>query len=386
MQTTPSETIPSTGRDRYVDGLRALSLFVVVAWHWVFTVISWHGGPHAGNPIGSAPGLWALTWVLQVMPVFFFVGGFAHLRTWESVERAGGGYAAFCRRRLSRLLKPAALCIVAVVGARVAAGAMFPHTSWLGSALWLTLSPLWFLCVYVVLVCIAPPAISLHRRFGGLVPAVLFGAACLVDIMRFHGHVAGVAWLNFVFVWAFAHQLGLFYSRLAAAPRRVLATIAAAGVIGLVALTNIGLYPRSMVGVPGDRFSNMGPPTLCIVALCLLQVGLVMLVRPAVTAWLERPGAQRVVDWATRRSMTVYLWHFVGFAMAYAVLWVAGVRVPQAPTALWWAERPLFVLVPAAMTFPLVRSFSRFDGAQAPRGGQRGQMVVHAPRACSPSR
>src|SRR5579864_6012542 len=84
-----SAPVPSS-RDRYMDGLRALSLLVVVAWHWVFTVISWHHGPHAGNPIGSAPGLWALTWGLQVMPLFFFVGGFAHLRTWESVERSGG--------------------------------------------------------------------------------------------------------------------------------------------------------------------------------------------------------------------------------------------------------------------------------------------------------
>jgi peptidoglycan/LPS O-acetylase OafA/YrhL len=352
----------SRSRDRYVDGLRALSLLVVVAWHWVFTVISWHHGPHAGNPINSAPGLWALTWGLQVMPLFFFVGGFAHLRTWESVERSGGGYVAFCRRRLERLLKPAALCVAAVVCLRVAAGAMFPRTTWLGSAFTLMLSPLWFLCVYVVLVCITPPAIALHRRFGELVPVVLAGAACLVDVARFHGHVAFVGWLNFVFVWAFAHQLGFFYERLCAAPRRVAATIGAAGLFALVCLTNIGLYPRSMVGVPGDRFSNMGPPTLCIVALCLLQVGLVVGLRPVVSRWLERPRPQRAVDWATRRSMTVYLWHFVGFSLGYALLWLVGLHAPQAPSALWWAERPLFVLVPAALTVPLVRAFSRFDG------------------------
>ncbi|HZQ57968.1 MAG TPA: acyltransferase [Acidimicrobiales bacterium] len=351
-------------RDRYVDGLRALSLFVVVAWHWVFTVISWHHGPHAGNPIGSAPGLWALTWALQVMPLFFFVGGFAHLRTWESVERAGEGYATFCRRRLGRLLKPAALCVAAVACARVAAGAMFPHVAWLGSALMLTLSPLWFLCVYVVLVCIAPAAIALHRRFGALVPVVLGGAACLVDVARFHAHIGAIAWLNFLFVWAFAHQLGFFYERLTSTSRRAAVAMGASGLLALLALTNIGLYPRSMVGVPGDRFSNMGPPTLCIVALCLLQVGLVALVRPAVTRWLGRSGAQRAVDWATRRSMTVYLWHFVGFSLAYGVLWGIGVRAPQSPGALWWAERPLFVIAPAVMTFPLVRAFSRFD---APR-------------------
>ncbi|HRE00934.1 MAG TPA: hypothetical protein PLV68_06515, partial [Ilumatobacteraceae bacterium] len=41
------------GRDPYVDFLRAFSLLVVVAWHWVFTIIIWRDdGPHATNPIG----------------------------------------------------------------------------------------------------------------------------------------------------------------------------------------------------------------------------------------------------------------------------------------------------------------------------------------------
>ncbi len=30
----------------------------------------------------------------------------------------------------------------------------------------LLLSPLWFLCMYVVLVCIAPAAVALHHRYG----------------------------------------------------------------------------------------------------------------------------------------------------------------------------------------------------------------------------
>ena len=50
------------------------------------------------------------------------------------------------------------------------------------------------------------------------------------------------------------------------------------GFAGLVGLTNMGLYPRSMVGTTSaaDRFSNMGPPTLPIVALLVFQVGLVI--------------------------------------------------------------------------------------------------------------
>ncbi|MGI8794510.1 MAG: acyltransferase family protein, partial [Acidimicrobiales bacterium] len=78
-------------RDRWLDLLRAGSLGVVVIWHWVFTIIRWEAdGPHATNPIGTTRGLWLATWFLQVMPVFFAVGGAVHARalqkepTWAS--------------------------------------------------------------------------------------------------------------------------------------------------------------------------------------------------------------------------------------------------------------------------------------------------------------
>lgn len=36
-----------------------------------------------------------LTWLFQVMPVFFFVGGFANLTSWEAHQRRGQGYATW---------------------------------------------------------------------------------------------------------------------------------------------------------------------------------------------------------------------------------------------------------------------------------------------------
>jgi hypothetical protein len=366
---TPTRLRAATGqpRDRFVDGLRAASLIVVVAWHWVFTVISWDHVPHSGNPIGSVPGLWALTWVLQVMPLFFWVGGFAHLRTWESVECTDTSRwrrcSVFYRRRLGRLLKPTALCLSFAVVLRVAGGVLFPQTAWLTSATLVLLSPLWFLGVYLALVLLAPVAIAAHRRFGETMPVVLCGAAGMVDILRFRYGIPYVAWLNLIIVWALAHQLGFFYQRLVSAGRRVAVAICAGGLFGLVGLTSMGLYPRSMVGVPGQTFSNMDPPTLCIVALCLLQIGIAMCVRPALVAWLEPPRIQHLTDWMSRRSMTVLLWHFVGFAFAYAALWQLGLHAPQAPNPTWWAERPLYVVTPALLTAPMIMAFGRFDRA-----------------------
>ena len=84
------ETAAVAPRDRYIDFLRAFSLLVVVAWHWVFTIVRWSDdGPHATNPIGFTTGLWMVTWLLQVMPLFFYVGGYSHLTAWQRAQSRG---------------------------------------------------------------------------------------------------------------------------------------------------------------------------------------------------------------------------------------------------------------------------------------------------------
>ena len=350
-----------TNRDPLIDFLRAASLLVVVAWHWVFTVVIWHDGPHTSNPIGTTPGMWALTWVLQVMPLFFFVGGFAHLVTWESVERDGGGYREFLRRRLRRLLRPTAVCLALMVAARIVLSVVAPGVSWATSALMLVLSPLWFLGIYVGLVVVTPLALRLHRAAGDRALVVLAVAAVGVDVARFGAHLPGIALANLAIVWGFCHQLGFRWRTLTAAPRRTAWGFVLAGLGGLVVLTNVGVYPRSMVGVPGEAISNMGPPTVCILALALLQVGIVLLVRERVTAWLGRPRPQRFTAWAGSRSMTVYLWHFPAFAVAYGLFVALGLHVPDHPSLTWWLERPLWALVPAAIVAPAVAGFRRFE-------------------------
>lgn len=57
------------------------------------------------NPIHAVPLAWLATLLLQVMPVFFLIGGFANLESWESAADHAG---RFLRRRLRRLLRPTA--------------------------------------------------------------------------------------------------------------------------------------------------------------------------------------------------------------------------------------------------------------------------------------
>lgn len=345
--------MPPPERDRYVDLLRSVSLVVVVIWHWVFTILVISPETVSpSNPIGATRGLWVATWVLQVMPVFFFVGGYTHHRSFA--DYTPGTSRRFLKRRMGRLLGPA----VGLVSAWIAVGWALEATvdpAWTWPAVILVLSPLWFLVIYVVLVLIAPLAIRAHWKWGELAPLWLLGLAGILDVLRFTQGQGWAAWANFLVIWGLAHQLGFFYERFVSAPPRTGWMMFWAGLFALVALTNMGFYPRSLVGVPGERFSNMGPPTLAIVSLTFLQVGLVLLIRPRVMAWLDRSGAaQRTLGWVNENAMPLYLFHSTGMAAAVALLFGAGYTPPAEPTLEWWLTRPVWLIGPAAATWPLL--------------------------------
>jgi hypothetical protein len=358
----PSPTPAPPARDPYLDLLRAGSLLVVVLWHWVFTVLRWSAdGPHASNPIATTPGLWLATWFLQVMPVFFFVGGYVHHRTWHANRSRGGTDRAFLRRRLSRLLVPTLALLGAVAAVRLATATLTPDEAWIDRGLFLLVSPLWFLAVYVLLVLVTPVAVRLDQRAGAWALLLFAGGVLLVDLARFHLGVPYLEWANFLFVYGFAHQLGFSWERLAAAGGRRAGHLALGGFAGLVALTTLGPYPRSMVGVPGESISNMAPPTACILALCCFQVGLVLLARPRLTSWLRAGGGARPVAWANRNAMTLFLWHFTGYAGFVGLLHLIGVGLADRPDALWWLQRPVWLIGPALCTVPLLRLFRRLE-------------------------
>ncbi|MGH7857362.1 MAG: acyltransferase family protein, partial [Candidatus Binatia bacterium] len=319
--TTDTAREPAAPRDPVVDAVRALSLFVVVAWHWVFTNLQWEtDGPHATNPIGVTRGLWLATWLLQVLPLFFFAGGYVHSRSWE---RQGGGWS-WVFGRLRSLVAPALSLVAVGIGVWRLAETIAPGADWVGRGIVLMLSPLWFLVVYALLVLGMPLWRAMHDRMGEVAVVLLAGVAVVVDVMRFSYRWEGVEWVNLVVVWALAHQLGFFYPRLAAAPKRFAWSLVLGGLFALFGLTNMRLYPRSMVGVPGEEISNMAPPTLAIAALTILQIGVLLLNRERILRWATRGKGERFVAFAGRNAMPIFLWHAPGFAVAYGLWRLAG--------------------------------------------------------------
>jgi len=353
------------GRDRWLDLLRAGSLGVVVLWHWVFTMIRWHAdGPHATNPIGTTRGLWLATWFLQVMPVFFAVGGAVHARALVKEP----SWRSFVGRRLAALL-PGALVLVGIaVAVHRALCIVGEPPQWLARALILLLSPLWFLGVYSLLIVLAPFAWQLHKRFDYLVPVVLGGLAMTVDVARFSWDMPWVEWLNWVFVWALIHQVGFHWEKLTVAPRRFAWTLTWIGGFALLGLTNMNFYPRSAVGVPGERFSNLGPPTIVIVALACFQFGVVTLIRERALAVTASGWLGRASRWITVNAQSLYLGH----AFAYAAVYVAVTELvgrPRAETSWqWWLERPFWFFAPA-LVFALGFRLTRFYRSTWGRSG-----------------
>jgi peptidoglycan/LPS O-acetylase OafA/YrhL len=359
------------GRDRYADLLRVASIAVVVLGHWTIAAVRRSpGGLAAGNLLSTAPWLWPATWLLQVVPVFFVVGGFANLVGWEAIRRRGGGWAEYLSGRMRRLLRPVlafAAAWLVLPSVLAAAGVPAGQVRLVGRVMG---QPLWFLAVYLVVSALAPAMAGLHRRFRLWVPAALAAVAAAVDTLRFAG-LGRVGYCNMVVVWALVQQVGFFYAdgTLARLSRRRLAGLAAAGLAALVVLTGPGPYPASMVGLPGQD-SNMTPPTVCILALTVWQVALVMLARGPVSAWLARRGPWTAVVAAGSMAMTLYLWHLTALVALSGLVAAAGGPLPDPGTGLWWATRPLWLALAALVLAPPALVLSRLERPARARPGR----------------
>lgn len=356
---------PAT-RDRYVDLLRAASIVVVVCGHWLMATVTWaRGGIETGNLLAVVPAVRPATWLLQVMPVFFVVGGYANGRSWRSARARGDGYAEWVAHRMRRLLRPLAPFLLGWLIAATLLQALSMRTSAVRTGLLIAVQPLWFVALYVLVIALTPMTTAWHRRWGAGVLVGLAASVGLIDGLRLGAGVTRIGDLNYGFVWVLAHQVGYFYAdgRLQRVGRRTLVVAAAVGLASMVALTTLGPYPVSLVGLPGDRISNMAPPSVVVLALTVWLVALVLLLRPAATRVLQRPKAWLAVVRVNAVVLTVFLWHLTALVLVVAA--AAGVRAPQPDVATWqwWLVRPLWFALLVAVLAGLVVAAARWETA-----------------------
>ena len=169
-------------RNRVVDFLRAAAILTVVLGHWLMAAVMVQDDQLVPNAVlNIAPSTHPLTWLFQVMPLFFIVGGYANGLSWRSARRRGDGYAGWLRSRLQRLAAPVLpLLLVWLAIASIGYAAGVPGGT-LRTASQVALVPTWFLAAYIVVVALAPLLLALWERLGWWSIGVGLSLGGLVD-------------------------------------------------------------------------------------------------------------------------------------------------------------------------------------------------------------
>ena len=349
-------------RDRFIDLLRVVGVAIVVLGHWAVFMVLWEGDTiHGVNALSVIPSIPPVTWIVQVMPLMFFIGGFSNAR---SLDRSSGSVRSFLSNRMVRLLWPTAIFIgIWLVLGLIQAAANLPDPDLLRRAADVAALPFWFIGIYLIAVGLAPITRRLHGRYRWWVPTVMAAGALVIDIVSRGCEVGDLGAVNYLFVWLFAHQAGYFYAdgTLPAMGRRGAGAIAAAGLAGMIALITWFGYPVSMVEVPGQEVSNTAPPSIGLVFLTLWLIGVALAVREPLIAWLQRRRPWRAVTHLNRVVLTAYLWHVTAVTASVSILYPLGLPQPEIGTAQWWMLRPVLVVSMIPLLGILLVVLGRFE-------------------------
>ncbi|WP_293699085.1 acyltransferase [uncultured Agrococcus sp.] len=350
-------------RNRVVDFLRAAAITVVVLGHWTIVAIDADGGIQPHGVLDAERWTHPLTWIFQVMPIFFLVGGYSNGLSWRSARRKQIGYGEWLRTRMRRLgipLIPLLLAWFVICAVGLALGV--PNEV-LELASQMALVPTWFLAAYLLVIIVAPACLKLWERFGWWSIVTGIALAGIVDAVSIGLDSTLAGYPNYLLVWASFHQFGFAWldGRLAGIGRRLL--LMAAGAVGLALLVGLGPYPVSMITTAGETISNSSPTRVTMAFLGMVQAGVVLALERPLAALLQRPRLWLVTVLVNQRIMTWFLWHLTVFVgIAHLLIAVGGLGLLPAPlTGIWWATRPLWCLVLLAATGLVVLALGRFE-------------------------
>lgn len=351
-------------RNRYVDFLRAMSILVVIIGHWLISTVYYLNGELAfGHLFAIQPPTQWLTWIFQVMPVFFIVGGYANAASIESAQRKGLGYAGWLSVRLTRLVTPLIVLLITWAGLAFVMHLLGAGPHLIQTASRAALIPTWFLAIYIMTVLLAPLMYRFWRRLGFASIGILVAAAILMDVLFFALETRWPSWSNYFWVWLAIHSLGFAWhdGRVGNAAQHLVYSTVALGLLWVMVFH--GPYPLAMVGSPGMTLSNTTPPKITLLALALFQFGLLMAIERPMRRILT---SQRI--WATTvlintMIMTIYLWHITLAAALIGLLYLAGgVGMGIEPGSLvWWLTRPVWIAVLAALLMPIALLLSPLE-------------------------
>ncbi|MDK1021907.1 MAG: acyltransferase [Candidatus Hydrogenedentes bacterium] len=364
-----------TDRNRYVDFLRAISILVVITGHWLIAAPHYHDGSLTlSDLLVFQPNAQWLTWLFQVMPIFFIVGGYANAVSLESARKREVGYADWLAGRLTRLVTP--LLALFLGWALLAAILYVSGVSGvvIGGASRAALIPTWFLAIYIMVVVLAPATYSAWRRWGFASFWAFAAAGALVDIAFFAADIRWMGWTNYFWIWLAVHHLGYAWRDGRVGGPAQLMTCSALGLLALLLLVFKGPYPLAMVGSPDEDLSNSLPPKITLLALSVVQFGLLLAIERPMRRLLSGPRVWAATVLINSMIMTVYLWHLTVMVIIVSLAYLAGGLglglEPGSPG--WWLSRPIWIallyaaLMPVALLMAPLERRARATDAVAP--------------------
>jgi hypothetical protein len=318
-------------------------------------------GVRVGNLLGEIPAIQPLTWIVQVMPLFFLAGGAAGAYGW----RAGTPWGTWLFTRAQRLCRPVfwylAAWSVGLLVVRMTLGT--DSAARLGGE---CVALLWFLGVYLVVLAFVPGLTRLRSgRAVAVLLAVLLAAAAVVDQIRFAVGAPEAGGLNFVIVWLIPVVIGVAYARGLITPRTAIA-VALVSFSVQVALVFVGTYEVSLVVTGVERISNTAPPTFLLALHCTWMSCVFVAAAGAIRRWAARPAVWRVVAVGNGGAMTLYLWHIPAIAVAAFSLHALGFDAYDVHAAGFWAVLALRAVVFAFLMAALFRLLSPLEHRPLP--------------------
>jgi hypothetical protein len=372
-----ADATPDT-RKRSVDFFRAVSMGVVAVGHWLGMVMVLDGDGElvTGSALEHVPSLWWITWIGQVMPLFFFVGGFASATSLLSAERKGTRPQDWVAQRLRRMMAPAAALAVFWVAVLVA-GTVAGQGAIVGAGAVAAAIPLWFLANYTIDIAVAPYTFRWFRRSPVQMTAVLVAVFTLCELANLAG-IPVLPQVNWVLGWLLFQVAGFAWQQGRLPTGRHLIA-AAAGLWGLaVAAVALGPWPATMLHHGGLEHSPTHPPSAGFLLFGFAYCASAAVIAPRLDRWLVRSRrAWAATIAANSVAMSVYLWHMTAAVGVYAVVYFSG-QVPQVDVGSvgWWMTKPPLMLASAGLLAVIVRRVMGIerDALLAAPAGWPGQM------------
>ncbi|SDD73271.1 phospholipase A2 [Actinokineospora iranica] len=364
--------LPERDGDRaaYLGFLRVVSLGGVVLAESALAL-----APLLAVPAST---LWPLTWLLQLVPLFFFAGGNSNLLAWQAARARGTGYGGYLAGRVCWLIRPVLAFVTAWLVVPLSLDLLDASDAAVDTFGRLVAQPLWLLGLYLLVVGATPVLHWLHRHAPVATPVAQ--AAAIAGLGLF-GSGSAAAYAGGIMLAALFGQLAFHYAdgtfdRL---PRPLLASVAAAALTCLVLLAAVAGHSRELIAEPAGTPSFV-PSALGVLLIGLVQVCLVALPGPAGLRAVARGRAARAVRFVRSAPMTVYLVYLLAMLLVAGLIGAARSAGLPSTAAVDWLARPSTLLalsllgVPTALAFLLFEWRSTVEPGALAAGGQRGRL------------